>query len=139
MEKLDNLKCPFRSCITISREGELPLCLLDSRCIWAQFVANVHDEHKQSIIVQFLLNGRQGCTVLRYNKEKQAKGAKRLASESFNPLSQIEHDIGMTWAEDRHKTKEKDDTMGQKEPKQQKLLAELKEIDKFIICSKTNN
>ncbi|KAA6403051.1 MAG: hypothetical protein EZS28_001409, partial [Streblomastix strix] len=46
--------CPFRSCITSSREGELHLCLLDSGRLWAQFVANVHDEHKQSIIVQLL-------------------------------------------------------------------------------------
>ncbi|KAA6393488.1 MAG: hypothetical protein EZS28_010991 [Streblomastix strix] len=41
------------------------------------------------------------------DKEKQAKGAKRQASKGFIPLSQIEHDVRMAWAEDRHKTKEK--------------------------------
>ncbi|KAA6322163.1 MAG: hypothetical protein EZS28_054468, partial [Streblomastix strix] len=55
-------------------------------------------------------------------KEKQAKGAKRQASEGFIPLSQIEHDVRMAWAEDRHKTKEKDNTVDQKESRQQELL-----------------
>ncbi|KAA6363970.1 MAG: hypothetical protein EZS28_040502, partial [Streblomastix strix] len=49
------------------------------------------------------------------DKEKQAKGAKRQASEGFIPLSQIEHDIRLAWAEHRHKTKGKDDTVDQKE------------------------
>ncbi|KAA6398823.1 MAG: hypothetical protein EZS28_005652 [Streblomastix strix] len=66
------------------------------------------------------------------DKEKQAKGAKRQASEGFILLSQIEHDIRMAWAEDRHKTKEKDDTVDQKESRQQGLLSELNEIDKSI-------
>ncbi|KAA6377184.1 MAG: hypothetical protein EZS28_027290, partial [Streblomastix strix] len=66
------------------------------------------------------------------DKEMQTKGAKRQASEGFIPLSQIEHDVRMAWAEDRHKTKEKDNTVNQKESRQQELLSELKEIDKSI-------
>ncbi|KAA6400942.1 MAG: hypothetical protein EZS28_003537, partial [Streblomastix strix] len=66
------------------------------------------------------------------DKEKQAKGAKRQAYKGFIPLSQIEHDVRMAWAEDRHKTKEKDNTVDQKESRQQELLSELKEIDKSI-------
>ncbi|KAA6391463.1 MAG: hypothetical protein EZS28_013014 [Streblomastix strix] len=66
------------------------------------------------------------------DKEKQAKGAKRQVSEGFIPLSQIEHDVRMVWAEDSHKTKEKDNTVNQKESRQQELLSELKEIDKSV-------
>ncbi|KAA6400955.1 MAG: hypothetical protein EZS28_003518 [Streblomastix strix] len=66
------------------------------------------------------------------DKEKQAKGAKLQASEGFIPLSQIAHDVRIAWAEDRHKTKEKDNTLDQKGSRQQELLSELMEIDKSI-------
>ncbi|KAA6313346.1 MAG: hypothetical protein EZS28_055769, partial [Streblomastix strix] len=66
------------------------------------------------------------------DKENEAKGAKRQAAEGFIPLSQIQHDVRLAWTEDRHKIKEKDDKMDQKQSKQGELLSELKEFDKSI-------
>ncbi|KAA6367115.1 MAG: hypothetical protein EZS28_037359 [Streblomastix strix] len=71
------------------------------------------------------------------DKEKQAKGAKRQASKDFIPLRQIDHDIRMTSAEDSIQSKENDDTVDQKESRQQELLSELKEIDKSIKCKRS--
>ncbi|KAA6376543.1 MAG: hypothetical protein EZS28_027933, partial [Streblomastix strix] len=68
------------------------------------------------------------------DKEKQVKGARQQASEGFIPLSQIEHDIRLTWAEYWHKIKENDDTVDWKESQQQDLSSELKEINKSIKC-----
>ncbi|KAA6393485.1 MAG: hypothetical protein EZS28_010988 [Streblomastix strix] len=161
--KQRNIYLKLDSCITSSREGELPLCLLDSER---------YEPSLQQTLTMSLRSQSQSSSSGTGNKDKpyqdrvrrnvlrlpefkiheilasikfqdtglnsggsrlqsKAKGAKRQVAEGFIYFCQIEHDFRLAWAEERHKIKEKDDTLDQKKSKQRELLYELKEFDKL--------
>ncbi|KAA6393133.1 MAG: hypothetical protein EZS28_011342 [Streblomastix strix] len=71
------------------------------------------------------------------DKGRQAIKARQQAYEGLILLGQIEHDTKLSWAGDKHRINQMENTRNPKELVQQELLSELKKMDKSVKCKRS--